>query len=142
MSSLKRKAGTQAGADAKKPKQNGSITSFFGAPKVTPSAAKGKAATAAAAAAAEPAAPKFDKEKWVKSLTDEQRRLLQLEIETLHESWLALLKDEIVSKDFLELKKFLERETTSGKKVFPPKEDVYSWYLTLPRNPGQGIVVC
>ncbi len=124
MSTLKRKAGADAGSDAKKPKQ-GNIMSFFGAPKPSPAAA-GAAKSGAAPAAA---TPKFDKAKWAATLTPEQRQLLQLEIDTLHESWLALLKDELVTKEFLELKKFLERETAAGKKWFPPKEDVYSWYF-------------
>ena len=75
----------------------------------------------------EPAAPKFDKAKWVKNLTPEQRELLALEITSLHESWLAQLKDHIVSKDFLELKRFLKNERESGKTIFPPPGDIYSW---------------
>lgn len=123
MSTLKRKANTQtAGSDAKKPKQNGSITSFFGAPKTAASKPGSGSGTAP-----EPAGPKFDKAKWVAGLTPEQRTLLKLEIDTLHESWLAHLKDEITTKEFLELKRFLDRETAAGKKWFPPKEDVYSW---------------
>jgi uracil-DNA glycosylase len=132
MSTLKRKAGIQSGADAKKQKQTqGSITSFFGAPKVTPAANGSRSAGSSSAAVPEPAAPvsKFDKQKWVSSLTDEQRDLLKLEIDTLHESWLALLKDEIVTKEFLDLKRFLDRETNAGKKWFPPREDVYSWFV-------------
>ncbi|EEY17605.1 uracil-DNA glycosylase [Verticillium alfalfae VaMs.102] len=131
-STLKRKAGdTPAASDAKKPKQNGSITSFFGAPKPVPGAAK-------AAAAPEVPAAKFDKAKWVAGLTPEQKDLLKLEIETLHESWLALLKDEVTSKEFLDLKRFLNRETEMGRKWFPPKEDVYSWSRHCPFNQGQG----
>lgn len=122
MSTLKRKAAGEAGADPKKPKQ-GNIMSFFGAPKPG-SSSNGQSGSAGAP---EPPAPKFDKEKWVASLTPEQRQLLQLEIDTLHESWLALLKDELVTKEFLELKRFLDRETAAGRKWFPPKEDVYSW---------------
>jgi uracil-DNA glycosylase len=125
MSTLKRKAAAAAaaGAEAKKAKQ-GNIMSFFGAPKQSPAAG---GAGNKGAAAPEPPASKFDKAKWAASLTPEQRQLLQLEIDTLHESWLALLKDELVTKEFLELKKFLDRETAAGKKVFPPKEDIYSW---------------
>ncbi len=124
MSSLKRKAGPQTGgSDVKKAKQNGSITSFFGGPK----AATAPSVDSGAAAAPEPAGPKFDKVKWVAGLTAAQKELLQLEITTLHDSWLAYLKDEITSPEFLELKKFLNRETAAGKKWFPPKEDVYSW---------------
>ncbi len=121
MSSLKRKAGNLPASDAKKPKQQGTLMSFFAAPKA--------AAGGAPAAVAEVAGPKFDKEKWLAKLTDEQKTLLKLEIDTLDDSWLALLKDDITSKDFLELKRFLEREAQAGKKVFPPKEDVYSWYV-------------
>jgi uracil-DNA glycosylase len=111
--SLKRKAAEIATAEAKKPKANGSITAFFGAPK--PSGASASAA------------PKFNKDAWVKTLTPEQKELLKLEIDTLHESWLAHLKDEVVSKEFLDLKRFLKKEWESGVKIFPPKEDIYSW---------------
>ncbi|KAL2175990.1 uracil-DNA glycosylase-like protein [Thermothelomyces heterothallicus CBS 202.75] len=124
MSTLKRKAGAEAGAEPKKAKQ-GSIMTFFGTPKPSSTAADGTAAS-------EPAPVKFDKAKWVASLTPEQRKLLQLEIDTLHESWLALLKDELVTKEFLDLKRFLEREAAAGKKVFPPREDIYSWSRHTP----------
>jgi uracil-DNA glycosylase len=42
---------------------------------------------------------------------------------------LAHLKDEIVTKEFLDLKRFLKKEVESGQKVFPPSKDVYSWYV-------------
>lgn len=61
-------------------------------------------------------------------MTPEQKELLKLEIETLHESWLGALKEEVVSKEFLDLKRFLKRELETGKKVFPPSDDIYSWY--------------
>lgn len=123
-STLKRKAGAATGGnDAKKPKANASIASFFGAPKPGP-------ATGSSPAAA-PSTPtiKFDKAKWVAGLTDEQRELLQLEIDTLDESWLAQLKDDVTTKEFLNLKRFLHQETKSKRKWFPPAEDVYSWYV-------------
>lgn len=125
--SLKRKAADLAAADAKKPKANGSITSFFGQPKPV---AGGSTATKPTVSVS------FNKEEWVAKLTDEQKQLLKLEIDTLHESWLAYLKDEIVTKEFLELKRFLKRETDGGKKVFPPMEDVYSWYAFLLASSG------
>jgi hypothetical protein len=134
--SLKRKAADLASEAAKKPKQNSyvqhqylylilthpSITSFFGKPKPVPG-------SAAAAKAAE--SSKFDKEAWVAKLTDDQKELLKLEIDTLHESWLSQLKDDIVTKEFLDLKRFIKQEISSGKKIFPPMEDVYSWYVSL-----------
>lgn len=118
MSTLKRKAGPgAAGTDAKKPKPNGNIASFFGAPAVPKSTASA------------PAAPvvKFDKQKWVDGLTDEQKELLKLEIDTLDDSWLAHLKDDVTTKEFLDLKRFLNKESGMGKKWFPPPADVYSW---------------
>ncbi|KAJ4365882.1 uracil DNA glycosylase [Neocucurbitaria cava] len=114
--SLKRKA-AEAASDAKKPKMNGSITAFFGAPKPSPNKAT----------------PKFDKDAWVTKLTDEQKELLQLEIDTLHDSWLPHLKDVLVSPQFLELKRFLRTELKSGKTVYPPMKDVYSWYAFCER---------
>lgn len=131
--SLKRKASTlPTGSDSKKPKANGSITSFFGPPKTVLTTQKPTGtSTSSVPSSPAPATPvsKFDKEAWAKKLTNEQRELLKLEIETLHESWLKELKDEIVSDSFLELKRFLKREVDSGKKVFPPMEDVYSWFV-------------
>lgn len=117
---VKRKAGDAApgASDAsKKPKADASITSFFGAPKVVPKA--------------KDTADSFKKDEWVAGLSDEQRDLLKLEIETLHESWLPYLKDEITSSGFLDLKRFLKSEEEKGTKVFPPKEDVYSWCVLL-----------
>ncbi|SPO02274.1 probable uracil-DNA glycosylase [Cephalotrichum gorgonifer] len=128
MSTLKRKAATNGSSpDAKKPKQNGNLMSFFTAPKGAP---------------ATPAAPpKFDKEKWVAGLTAEQRSLLKLEIDTMDESWLAVLKDDIVTKEFLELKKFLDREENAGKKVFPPREDIYSWSRHTPFHTVKVVII-
>ncbi|KAI1375421.1 uracil-DNA glycosylase [Hypoxylon crocopeplum] len=134
MSSLKRKSqGPLGSGDAnKKPKVNASITSFFGAPKSSPSSSP--AAASSANGTSKPDAPplKFDKDKWVASLTLEQKRHLQLEIQTLDPSWLSYLRDEITSPEFIALKKFLESEVKAGKKVFPPREDVYSWSRHTP----------
>lgn len=150
MSSLKRKAASQASnGDSKKPKPDGSIMSFFGAPKAAAAPSSSPSTSAANGANGKPTngassstaassffsaggsgpAIKFDKVKWVKSLTPEQRQLLALEITTMHESWLAYLKDELTTPKFLELKRFLDNETKAGRKWFPPKEDVYSWYV-------------
>ncbi|KAF2031833.1 uracil-DNA glycosylase [Setomelanomma holmii] len=119
--SLKRKAAAAATDATKKPKTNGSITAFFGAPK--PSA---NAKTAAAT--------KFDRDAWVAKLTDEQKDLLQLELDTLHESWLPHLQDVLLTTQFLNLKRFLKQELKSGKVVYPPMKDVYSWSRHTPLN--------
>lgn len=85
----------------------------------------------AANAAAEPPPLKFNKEKWVAGLSAEQRKLLKLEIDTLDPSWLSQLKDEVLSPSFLDLKRFLQKEIDSKQKIYPPLEDVYSWYFSL-----------
>lgn len=122
--SLKRKAAEAATDATKKPKPNGSITAFFGAPKPSPNS---KALSTVAS--------KFDRDAWVSKLTEEQKELLQLELDTLHESWLPHLKDVLVNPQFLELKRFLKTELSSGKTVFPPLKDVYSWYVPLTSLP-------
>jgi len=141
--SLKRKA-TDALTPTKKSKANGDIASFFGGtPKPKPAASTTAASTTSstttslsapavvAAVPALPAAPKkpFSKDEWLAKLSEEQKELLKLEIDTLHDSWLPYLATEIASKEFLELKRFLKKEHDAGKKVFPPAEDVYSWYV-------------
>jgi uracil-DNA glycosylase len=127
---LKRKADnlpTSSPSDTKKPKTDASITSFFGAPKSTSASTKPAGAAQNGLSSSASATVMFDKEKWVAKLTPEQKSLLKLEIDTLDESWLAHLKEEILTPGFLDLKRFLKREIDSGKKVFPPMEEVYSW---------------
>ncbi|ORY11993.1 uracil-DNA glycosylase [Clohesyomyces aquaticus] len=124
--SLKRKA-AEVATSAKKTKTDGSITSFFGAPKPKPAGAS--------------AAAKFDKDAWVKKLTDEQKELLQLEIDTLDDSWLPHLKEVLVSPQFLELKRFLQKEVASGKTVYPPMKDVYSWSRHTPLNTVKAVIL-
>jgi len=143
--SLKRKAADSALSDAKKPKANGSITSFFGPPKTVSTTTKVTGTTIeklpSSPATASTPVKKFDKEAWVKTLSDEQKDLLALEIGTLHESWLKELKDEVTSKDFLELKRFLKKEHEAGKKIFPPAEDVYSWSRHTPLNTVKAVIL-
>lgn len=114
-------------AEAKKPKADGNIASFFKA--AAPKTNNSSDGASSAPGAAGPTAPAihFDKDKWVASLTDEHRELLKLEIDTLHDSWLAHLKDDVRHPSFLELKRFLKREKENGAKVFPPEADIYSW---------------
>jgi uracil-DNA glycosylase len=142
--SLKRKAADGGPLnDSKKPKANGSITSFFSQPRTVSTTPKGPGSVTGVIPDSSPVASKFDKEAWVKKLTAEQKELLQLEITTLHESWLKELKDEIMSKEFLELKKFLKKEHEAGKKIFPPAQDVYSWFVpcTLSSIPSRFILL-
>ncbi|OBA22462.1 uracil-DNA glycosylase, partial [Metschnikowia bicuspidata var. bicuspidata NRRL YB-4993] len=74
----------------------------------------------------------FDKNEWIAGLTAEERGLLQLEIEHLHVTWLALLHKELIKPYFICLKQFLHSQ--KGKTIFPPPKDIYSWshYTPLP----------
>lgn len=132
MSSLKRKSDVGSADASKKSKTNGSITSFFGHPKAAPSTSSSAGKPGPSANGALPSnnpASRFNKEAWVAKLTAEQKRHLMLEINTMDPSWLALLKDDIVKPEFIALKKFIEAEVRSGQDVFPPSDDVYSWYV-------------
>ena len=126
--SLKRKyPPTSSQEDAKKSKKNADLTSFFGPPKVTPTGGGKSLSFESGSVTAGPAPTKFDKEKWVAGLSDDQRKLLKLEIDTLDPSWLAVLKEEVVTPGFLDLKRFLQKEIDSKEKIYPPLDDVYSW---------------
>lgn len=139
MATLKRKAElTAATNDPKKPKKDASLTSFFGAPKVVSSSTNGAPNSSPEA---QGAAPKFDKQKWVSTLTAEQRDLLKLEIDTLDPTWLAHLKEELVTPGFLSLKRFLKREIESKKTIFPPLEEVYSWSRHTPLNTVKVVIL-
>ncbi|RHZ71175.1 hypothetical protein CDV55_108658 [Aspergillus turcosus] len=119
--------------DAKKPKANGSITSFFGAPKPRPVDAKTLTVSSPSS--------NFNKDKWVASLTPEQQELLRLEIDTLHESWLSKLKEELVTPEFLGLKRFLKKESESGAKIFPPENEIYSWSRHTPLDKVKVVII-
>lgn len=72
----------------------------------------------------------FNKDQWVATLSEEEKRLLALEINTLHITWLACLHKEIVKPYFLKLKQFLRSQM--GKTVFPPPGKIYSWSHLTP----------
>lgn len=74
----------------------------------------------------------FDKTAWVAGLSEEEKQLLDLEIENLHISWLVFLHQELTKPYFLKLKKFLRAQ--KGKTIFPPPKDIYLWshYTPLP----------
>ncbi|KIW90492.1 uracil-DNA glycosylase [Cladophialophora bantiana CBS 173.52] len=144
MSFYKRKdPPTSSPDDAKKPKKNGSLTSFFGPPKATPTSGgrPGSLTNGVPTASNEPPPPKFDKDKWVAGLTDEQRKLLKLEIDTLDPSWLSVLKEEIVTPNFLDLKRFLQKEIDAKQKIYPPLEDVYSWSRHCPLHQVRVVII-
>ncbi|RKP32020.1 uracil-DNA glycosylase [Metschnikowia bicuspidata] len=72
----------------------------------------------------------FDKAEYIASLSDEEKSLLSLEINTLHITWLACLHKEIRKPYFLKLKLFLRSQ--AGKTVFPPPGKIYMWSHLTP----------
>ncbi|KAF3492044.1 uracil DNA N-glycosylase [Arthroderma uncinatum] len=132
----KRDGSHLAAKETKKPKGNGSITSFFGAPKTKTNDEDGSAAFSKSTTILN-----FNKASWAAKLTPEQRELLQLEIDTLDESWLAYLKDELVTKEFLNLKRFLRDEKKVGAKIFPPEQDIYSWSRYTPLHKVKAVII-
>ncbi|ANZ76644.1 BA75_03363T0 [Komagataella pastoris] len=79
-----------------------------------------------------PAGAKFNKKKWISGLTDEEKQLLNTEITTMDDSWLAVLHDELQKPYFLDLKRFLATEECQGVVVFPPRDLWYSWTRLSP----------
>jgi len=69
------------------------------------------------------------------------RRLLKLELETMHVSWLAELKDVLVSEKFLSLKKFLEEEKKAKRIIYPAEGDIYSWSRYCPFNKVKVVIL-
>jgi uracil-DNA glycosylase len=111
-------------------KKNRAITSFF-----APSSSSGTGSSTAAAAA------KFNKDKWLATLTAEQKDLLKLEITTLHDSWLAVLHKDLVTESFLSLKRFVAKERAAGNEVYPKSENIYSWSRYCPLDTVKVVVL-
>ncbi|KAI6122177.1 uracil-DNA glycosylase-like protein [Pisolithus croceorrhizus] len=79
----------------------------------------------------------FSLSEYTESLSEEHKRLLQLECECMGKSWLKLLKDEIKKPYFIALKKFLweagvrgAEDSVKGLKVYPSPRNIYSWSKT------------
>ncbi|KAF9905854.1 uracil DNA glycosylase [Linnemannia zychae] len=83
------------------------------------------------ATAVAPLVPKA-KPDILKGLSDEKRELLTLEQETIDATWLRALQTEFTKAYFIELKKFLKQEDIDKQKIFPPKNDIYSWSRFTP----------
>ncbi|GAM83214.1 hypothetical protein ANO11243_012000 [Dothideomycetidae sp. 11243] len=64
-----------------------------------------------------------------------------MELDTLDESWLAALKDELLTPSFLSLKRFLRDEHVKGQKIFPPAADVYSWSRHTPLHTVKAVIL-
>ncbi|BAE57221.1 unnamed protein product [Aspergillus oryzae RIB40] len=55
--------------------------------------------------------------------------------------WLAQLKEELVTPEFLALKGFLQKEKQSGVKMFPPENEIYSWSRHTPLHKVKVVIV-
>lgn len=51
----------------------------------------------------------------------------------MHQKWKILLEDELKSKNFLNIKEFINKEIDSGKEIYPAQEDMFNAY-TDPDN--------
>lgn len=71
----------------------------------------------------------FDKAKWIKSLSAEERQLLATEINYLHITWLVFLHKELTKPYFLQLKRFLKQQKAT---IFPANNQIYSWSHLTP----------
>ena len=119
---VKRKATSSISAAVSSPSapkklRQGSLTSFFAAPAGHNLHTGPKV--------------RFDKDAWVNGLTPPQKELLKyepchfdiylikfrLEIDTLHESWLAVLKDELTKPYFLKVFCFNAKTNHAAQRI-------------------------
>lgn len=76
------------------------------------------------------------------NLSDLQRKMLSLEIDTLEDTWFEKLSSEFKKPYFLGIKSFLANEKTVKKAtIFPPEEDVYSWSRLTPFKDVRVVII-
>ncbi|ETW82866.1 hypothetical protein HETIRDRAFT_316253 [Heterobasidion irregulare TC 32-1] len=90
----------------------------------------------------------FSLSAFIESLTDDQKRLLKLEYETMGKSWLKLLKDEIKKSYFTSLKEFLWGEGVKGPddsakslKIYPAPKNIYAWSNFTPLGKVKVVII-
>lgn len=88
----------------------------------------------------------FSPSDFLASLSENERRLLTLEIESMGKSWLKVLKDEIRKPYFLKLKEFLWEEGVRGpetpcNKVYPAPKNIYSWSNLTPLGRVKVVII-
>lgn len=47
----------------------------------------------------------------------------------MHIKWKELLKEEIESEEFTQIKSFIEKEEMAGKEIYPKKQDIFNAYI-------------
>lgn len=88
-----------------------------------------------------PIDPFFNKQRFIDSLTADQRQLLDLELTTMEDSWLELLHKELTKPYFLALKRFLLKEWAGPTPIFPPQHDIYAWTRLTPLRAVRVLVI-
>lgn len=80
------------------------------------------------------------KQEFVQKLDKDTASLLDLELQTLEDSWFKALHTELTKPYFLDLKRFLQTQRKSHK-IFPPQEDVYSWSQLTPLDSVKCVIL-
>ncbi|KAF8756527.1 Uracil-DNA glycosylase [Rhizoctonia solani] len=88
----------------------------------------------------------FSMDNFIAGLNDEQKKLLQLECETLNKVWFKVLQDELTKPYFIKLKQFLWEEgikdpETLCTKIYPPAKDIYSWSRCTPLGRVKVVII-
>lgn len=81
------------------------------------------------------------KTKFISTLTEEQKELLDLEINTMEDSWFQALSGEFLRPYFLTLKRFLKAQYAAKQTIFPPQNDIYSWSRLTPLNNVKAVIL-
>lgn len=131
---MSKRAATETVSTSAKKVKSAAITSFFKKDGVSHSSTPRTAAPSLT-----PDTP-FDKSEWVTQLEPAQKELLALEIDTLHESWLSALHQELTKPYFLRLKEYLAKERKT-QVVFPPDKDIYSWSRHTPLDTVKVVII-
>ncbi|CAE6499260.1 unnamed protein product [Rhizoctonia solani] len=88
----------------------------------------------------------FSMDTFVEGLNEEQKKLLQLECETLNKVWFKVLQGELTKPYFIKLKQFLWEEgvkdaETLCTKIYPPAKDIYSWSRCTPLGRVKVVII-
>ncbi|CAG8459757.1 2324_t:CDS:2 [Scutellospora calospora] len=74
-------------------------------------------------------------------MSEEMKKLLKTELETMDGEWLKALVNEMQKPYFAELKKFLATEKSNNKKIFPPETQIYSWSKFTPPSAVKVVIL-
>ncbi|CCE62891.1 hypothetical protein TPHA_0D02540 [Tetrapisispora phaffii CBS 4417] len=82
----------------------------------------------------------MDKKSFKGSCSSMLLNLLQLEIDTIEDSWFERLSHEFKKPYFIQLKKFIDGEQSKST-VFPPADDIYSWSRLTPFRQVKVVII-